>query len=104
MTSFFAGGSRHRRLFPVATISPAVRPGAPNLIAPPHEQVAGRRCANMLLKAKEKVMKRIPVQGVHHITLVGSSRQTAIDFWQGLLGMPLIPLLAALRERGLLLA
>lgn len=36
------------------------------------------------------MMKRIQVQGVHHITLVGSSRQTAIDFWQGLLGMPLL--------------
>lgn len=35
-------------------------------------------------------MKRIQVQGVHHITLVGSSRQTAIDFWHGLLGMPLL--------------
>jgi catechol 2,3-dioxygenase-like lactoylglutathione lyase family enzyme len=32
-------------------------------------------------------MRRIPVQGVHHITLVGSTRQSAIDFWQGLLGM-----------------
>jgi catechol 2,3-dioxygenase-like lactoylglutathione lyase family enzyme len=35
-------------------------------------------------------MKRIPVQGVHHISLVGSNRQTAIDFWHGLLGMPLL--------------
>jgi catechol 2,3-dioxygenase-like lactoylglutathione lyase family enzyme len=35
-------------------------------------------------------MQRIQVQGVHHITIVGSSRQTAIDFWQGLLGMPFI--------------
>jgi catechol 2,3-dioxygenase-like lactoylglutathione lyase family enzyme len=32
-------------------------------------------------------MARIPVQGVHHITLVGSTRQSAIDFWEGLLGM-----------------
>jgi len=32
-------------------------------------------------------MARIQVQGVHHITLVGSTRQSAIDFWQGLLGM-----------------
>jgi catechol 2,3-dioxygenase-like lactoylglutathione lyase family enzyme len=32
-------------------------------------------------------MKRIQVQGLHHITLVGSTRQSAIDFWQGLLGM-----------------
>jgi catechol 2,3-dioxygenase-like lactoylglutathione lyase family enzyme len=35
-------------------------------------------------------MKRIQVQGVHHITLVGSNRRTAIDFWQGLLGMRLL--------------
>jgi glyoxalase family protein len=35
-------------------------------------------------------MKRIQVQGVHHISLVGSNRQSAIDFWQGLLGMPLV--------------
>jgi glyoxalase family protein len=35
-------------------------------------------------------MKRVQVQGVHHITLVGSSRQSAIDFWQGLLGMTLL--------------
>ena len=32
----------------------------------------------------------IQVQGVHHITLVGSTRQSAIDFWQGVLGMPFI--------------
>ncbi len=31
--------------------------------------------------------KKIQVQGVHHITLVGSTRQSAIDFWQGVLGM-----------------
>lgn len=34
--------------------------------------------------------KRMQVQGVHHITLVGSTRQSAIDFWQGVLGMPFI--------------
>ena len=32
-------------------------------------------------------MPRIQVQGVHHITLVGSNRRSAMDFWQGLLGM-----------------
>jgi glyoxalase family protein len=31
-----------------------------------------------------------PVSGVHHITLVGSNRQATIDFYQGVLGMPLI--------------
>jgi glyoxalase family protein len=35
-------------------------------------------------------MKRIQVQGVHHITIVGSTRQSAIDFWEGVLGMPFI--------------
>lgn len=35
-------------------------------------------------------MKKLQVQGVHHITLVGADRQTSIDFWEGLLGMPFI--------------
>jgi catechol 2,3-dioxygenase-like lactoylglutathione lyase family enzyme len=35
-------------------------------------------------------MKKIQVQGLHHITIVGSTRQSAIDFWQGMLGMPFV--------------
>jgi catechol 2,3-dioxygenase-like lactoylglutathione lyase family enzyme len=35
-------------------------------------------------------MKRIQVQGVHHITLVGSTKQSAVDFWEGARGMPFI--------------
>jgi catechol 2,3-dioxygenase-like lactoylglutathione lyase family enzyme len=35
-------------------------------------------------------MRKIQAQGVHHITLVGAKRQTSIDFWEGLLGMPFI--------------
>jgi catechol 2,3-dioxygenase-like lactoylglutathione lyase family enzyme len=35
-------------------------------------------------------VRRLQVQGLHHVTIVGSSRQTAIDFWQGLLGMPFV--------------
>lgn len=35
-------------------------------------------------------MAVIQTQGVHHITLNGSNRQTSIDFWQGVLGMPLV--------------
>ena len=34
--------------------------------------------------------KRIQVQGLHHITIVGSTKQSAIDFWEGTLGMPFI--------------
>jgi len=35
-------------------------------------------------------MRRIQTQGVHHITIVGADRQTSIDFWEGLLGMPFV--------------
>lgn len=35
-------------------------------------------------------MKKIQTQGVHHITLVGATRQSTIDFWEGVLGMPFI--------------
>lgn len=35
-------------------------------------------------------MSKIQVQGVHHTTIVGSTRQSAIDFWQGVLGMPFL--------------
>ena len=35
-------------------------------------------------------MKTIQVQGLHHITLVGSTKASAIAFWQDLLGMPFI--------------
>lgn len=35
-------------------------------------------------------MKKLQSQGVHHITLVGSNRQTSIDFWEGVLGMPFV--------------
>jgi catechol 2,3-dioxygenase-like lactoylglutathione lyase family enzyme len=35
-------------------------------------------------------MQKIQSQGVHHITLVGAGRQTSIDFWEGVLGMPFV--------------
>jgi glyoxalase family protein len=35
-------------------------------------------------------MPVVQTQGVHHITLNGADRQTSIDFWQGVLGMPLV--------------
>jgi glyoxalase family protein len=35
-------------------------------------------------------MHKLQVQGVHHITIVGADRQTSIDFWEGVLGMPFI--------------
>lgn len=39
---------------------------------------------------KANDIRKIQTQGVHHITIVGADRQTSIDFWEGVLGMPFI--------------
>lgn len=39
---------------------------------------------------KKNEIRKLQTQGVHHITLVGADRQTSIDFWEGVLGMPFI--------------
>ena len=38
----------------------------------------------------EGLMRKLQSQGVHHITIVGADRQTSIDFWEGVLGMPFV--------------
>lgn len=35
-------------------------------------------------------MRKLQTQGVHHITIVGADRETSIDFWEGVLGMPFV--------------
>jgi glyoxalase family protein len=35
-------------------------------------------------------VRKIQTQGVHHITLTGADRETSIDFWEGVLGMPFV--------------
>ncbi|GKX35248.1 MAG: glyoxalase [Rhizobiaceae bacterium MnEN-MB40S] len=35
-------------------------------------------------------LRKLQSQGVHHLTLVGADRQTSIDFWEGVLGMPFV--------------
>jgi catechol 2,3-dioxygenase-like lactoylglutathione lyase family enzyme len=35
-------------------------------------------------------VRKIQSQGVHHITVCGARRQTSIDFWEGVLGMPFV--------------
>ena len=35
-------------------------------------------------------MEKLQTQGLHHVTLVGADRQTSIDFWEGVLGMPFV--------------
>ena len=37
-----------------------------------------------------EAVQKVQTQGVHHITLIGADRQTSIDFWEGVLGMPFI--------------
>lgn len=39
---------------------------------------------------KSNEIRKIQTQGVHHITIVGADRQTSIDFWEGILGMPFV--------------
>ena len=38
----------------------------------------------------EQRMTKIQAQGVHHITFVGSNREAIIEFYEGVLGMPLV--------------
>jgi catechol 2,3-dioxygenase-like lactoylglutathione lyase family enzyme len=38
----------------------------------------------------ETALRKIQTQGVHHITLIGADRQSSIDFWEGVLGMPFV--------------
>src|SRR5262249_22496337 len=35
-------------------------------------------------------VRKLQTQGVPHITIVGADRQTSIDFWEGVLGMPFV--------------
>lgn len=35
-------------------------------------------------------VRKIQAQGVHHITINGADRQSTIDFWEGVLGMPFV--------------
>jgi glyoxalase family protein len=41
-------------------------------------------------KTEPKSDVRVQTQGVHHITFMGADRQTSIDFWEGVLGMPFV--------------
>jgi len=35
-------------------------------------------------------LRKLQTQGLHHITITGAGRQSTIDFWEGVLGMPLV--------------
>ncbi len=40
--------------------------------------------------ANSNEMRKIQIQGVHHITIIGADRKTSLDFWEGVLGMPFV--------------
>src|SRR5690606_23366748 len=48
-------------------------------------------CTNIAqVRRRGAAVQKLQSQGVHHITLVGADRQTSIDFWEGVLGMPFV--------------
>src|SRR5687767_2177226 len=50
----------------------------------------GSPCARRAARPDSPSMRKLQTQGVHHITIVGADRQTSIDFWEGVLGMPFV--------------
>jgi catechol 2,3-dioxygenase-like lactoylglutathione lyase family enzyme len=42
------------------------------------------------IRASIRRVRKLQSQGVHHITITGAGRQTSIDFWEGVLGMPFV--------------
>ncbi len=48
------------------------------------------RLETSTIHEQEDALRKLQSQGVHHITLVGADRQTSIDFWEGVLGMPFV--------------
>ncbi len=40
--------------------------------------------------ANSNELRKMQIQGVHHITIIGADRKTSLDFWEGVLGMPFV--------------
>src|SRR5215813_6963399 len=57
------------------------------LVVPASNSIGTRFRLNL---SRSESVKTTQVQGVHHMTIVGSTRQSAVDFWQGVLGMPFL--------------
>src|SRR5215210_4584152 len=51
---------------------------------------AANTSRNSWSTSRSRPMRKLQSQGVHHITITGANRQTSIDFWEGLLGMPFV--------------
>ena len=84
-----AGGRRGaRRVDPRAAAQRARRAdaGGARAVGEP----AAQRVQVEAGRAIARTMRKLQTQGVHHITIVGADRQTSIDFWEGVLGMPFV--------------
>jgi catechol 2,3-dioxygenase-like lactoylglutathione lyase family enzyme len=54
------------------------------------QRISARRGVRTRSGRRRATMRKLQSQGVHHITLVGADRETSIDFWEGVLGMPFV--------------
>jgi catechol 2,3-dioxygenase-like lactoylglutathione lyase family enzyme len=64
--------------------------GAACSLAAPRRSPHTRESRAIIRGRRETTVKKLQVQGVHHITIVGSTKQSAVDFWEGALGMPFV--------------
>ncbi len=96
-----AAASRRGRARPWSRIGPGFRGGDPCETArrARRADACGARAVGepgakrVQVEARGSVtssMRKLQTQGVHHITIIGANRQTAIDFWEGVLGMPFV--------------
>src|SRR6266704_5244663 len=81
----FSTSKRHRTLSsPPTNAFQVVRP-----VETPRSSTRSGTCSSGF-RYGGTFMPKLQVQGVHHLTFVGSNRETTIDFYQGVLGMPLV--------------
>ena len=74
-------------------VSVSARAGNPSAFArarPYHRRKPHRGDLDPRSERTVTSVQKLQSQGVHHITLVGADRQTSIDFWEGVLGMPFV--------------
>ena len=71
-------------------IDPAHIPAATLWLAAATRRAAASPAATTSIRGTVTTVRKLQSQGVHHITLVGADRQTSIDFWEGVLGMPFV--------------
>jgi glyoxalase family protein len=75
----------------IATIEPDIATNVIQLHVDLEEGVLQIHVTNQTMRRLRRYrMRKLQAQGLHHITIVGADRQTSIDFWEGVLGMPFV--------------